>query len=113
MGFNGPHLMGINFAEKPLSAVSWAPGRLDIFGIDDQRRLRHWWYDRGWGNSGNPEILPTPVDLSDSGLSAVSWQPGRLDVFAVSAHDGDLQHWWFDNGWGGPESRGGSLIGDV
>jgi hypothetical protein len=30
-------------------------------------------------------------------------------VFAVDKNTGSLQHWWFDNGWKGPESWGGVL----
>jgi hypothetical protein len=44
-----------------------------------------------------------------SGPGAVSWGSGRIDVFVVGA-DSALWHKWFQNGWSGWESLGGTLI---
>jgi hypothetical protein len=98
-----------------LSAVSWAPGRLDIFGIGTDHTLQHWWFDHGWGNNARPESLGGNLSPG-TGLSAVSWAPGRVDIFGIGT-DHTLQHWWFDNGWGNnqqPEPLGrGGLLGGI
>lgn len=90
-----------------LSSVSWAAGRLDIFGLcpllvvlNTEQQLIHWWFDGGWGAhadllGGNLVTVP----------SAVSWAAGRLDVAGLTAYSvafGELGHWWYDNenGWG-------------
>jgi hypothetical protein len=117
MSWNGPESLGGRPYGGPLSAVSWAPGRLDIFSVDaDDGTLQHWWFDphSGWGNNQRPESLGGNLD--GPALSAVSWAPGRLDIFGVDTNDRTLQHWWFDpqSGWGNnqrPESLGGRLIG--
>jgi len=96
------------------AAASWAPGRLDIFGVGTDYTLQHKWFDNGaWSGweslGGNLDVDPSPNVLRASDLSAVSWSQGRIDVFATSS-DQTLQHTWFDNGiWYPWESLGGSL----
>jgi hypothetical protein len=106
-----PESLGGKLIGAALSAVSWRPGRLDIFGIDaDDQTLQHWWFDNGWGNNARPESLGGR--LSVDAMTAVSWQPGRLDIFGIDNLNATLQHWWFDDGWGNnarPESLGGRL----
>src|SRR5271163_1848750 len=109
-GWGGPELLGGN-ALGSVSAVSWGPSRLDIFSIEavdasgGEGQLSHWWFDNGWGQ---PELLGGNLGLIGppwiSGVSAVSWASGRLDVFGTDLNTNLLVHWWFDNGWGGPES---------
>ncbi|WP_198344627.1 hypothetical protein [Mycobacterium dioxanotrophicus] len=108
----------VQLAGGPLSAVSWGPGRLDIFGVEaDTGHLHHWWYDNGWGNETLPGFTRegNPVRLVGSALSAVSWSAGRLDIFGVEADTGHLHHWWYDNGWGNEtlNSSGHSLVGSA
>lgn len=106
----GYPLSGVN---SSLSAVSWAPGRLDVFGVDARdRTLQHWWYpDPGWRTNQQPESLGGNLGAP---VSAVSWQPGRLDIFGMGPGQ-TLQHWWYPGpSWGTnqqPESLGGVLEG--
>jgi hypothetical protein len=109
--WGGPELLGGNLLSAP-NAVTWAAGRLDVFGVDgDTTELLHWWWDNGWGG---PEALGGRLG---HGPSAVSWAPGRLDVFGTNGNTTELLHWWWDNtggatatnGWGGPEALGGKL----
>jgi hypothetical protein len=86
--FGGPEQLGGVLNLSP-SAVSWAQGRLDVFGIDaNTDQLAHWWWENGWGG---PELLGGNLA---SAPSAVSWAAGRLDVFGTD-HAGVLDHWWF------------------
>ncbi len=84
------------------AAVSWGPGRLDVFvrGVDNQ--LHHKWYDgnawSGWEGLGGC--------LSDA-PAASSWGAGRIDVF-VRGCDGVIYHKWFEGGWSAWESMGAS-----
>ncbi len=114
-GWGGPELLGGN-PPGSVSAVSWGPGRLDIFSIEavdasgGEGQLSHWWFDNGWGQ---PELLGANLEANGPpwvpGVSAVSWTFGRLDVLGIDRNSDGLAHWWFDNGWGGPESLGGNL----
>jgi hypothetical protein len=76
------------------AAVSWAPGRLDVFAPAADNSLQHWSWEGGpWGSDNlGGDLTSAPV--------AVSWAPGRLDVFARAA-DNTLR-WWFWDGtnWG-------------
>ena len=73
-------------------AVSWGPGRLDVFARGSDFSLRHratadgttWSTD--WENLGG-SLATAPV--------ALSWGVNRLDVFAVG-NDGSLIHRWWD-----------------
>jgi hypothetical protein len=80
----------------PLSAVSWAANRLDIFGVGAGGHVQHMWYDptlphtvhgwgAGWEDLGGAITGP---------LSAVSWAANRLDIFGVTAGH-TVQHQWF------------------
>ena len=94
-------------------AVSWGPGRIDLFARGQNNTLHYTSYERSWGNS---QFLSLRGNLdSDFIPSAVSWYPGRLDVFALG-RDGSgniiLQHTWRqDNGpWNNWEPLGGSNL---
>jgi hypothetical protein len=44
MAWGGPESLGGNVKYIP-SAVSWAAGRLDVFGVDaNTGTLQHWWW---------------------------------------------------------------------
>lgn len=97
--------LGGTLASAP-AACSWEPGRLDIFGRGLDGRLRHTFRPTAGGAWAAWE---TPVSGTlTSAPTAASWAPGRLDVFARGQAN-DLLHWWYENGWGGPESLGGLL----
>jgi|HubBroStandDraft_1064217.scaffolds.fasta_scaffold66481_1 hypothetical protein len=115
---------------SPLSAVSWAAGRLDVFGIGSDQTLQHWWYffdqateSGSWCNgTGIPEslggqITAAPVVASTRNVSA------SLDIFAPGTGSDSnpmLQYWWYrfdpatssggwNNGSPDPQSYFGAL----
>ena len=98
--------------QQGLSAVSWGPGRLDIFTMKrDKTNLFHQWFDgRAWGS----EWFEKPPFGLKGGFSSVSWGPGRLDLFAIG-QDGVLWHFWFDGQKWAPnwESLGSPPLGLV
>jgi len=110
--FNGPEtLKGSGVTGKP-AAVSWAPGRLDVFAGATNGNLLHWWFDQ----SNNWPFAASETLGQASSPCAVSWGPSRLDVFANSPNNG-IVHWWYDgslqpiqsfNGSGQPATLGGS-----
>lgn len=98
--------------QQGLTAVSWGPGRLDIFTMKgDHTSLFHQWFDgQVWGS----EWLEKPPFGLKGGLSTVSWGPGRLNLFGIG-QDGVLWNFWFDGqhwapGW---ESLGSPPFGLV
>jgi hypothetical protein len=84
------------------TTASSAPGRLDVFAVDqttahllqrsNQGGVWSGWEDRGAGPGGHAVASP----------AAASWGPGRLDVVARDTVTGDLIHWSFDGSWHGP-----------
>jgi hypothetical protein len=98
-------LGGYNIVSDP-SAVSWGPGRIDVF-VKEGPRLKHLYYDL---NAGIPW---TWEDMGDwSGAKHVpavtSWGPGRLDL--ISWHNTLISHKYFDSSAGG-WSRDWPVIG--
>lgn len=92
---------GANVAEgSSLIAVSWAPGRIDLFFVTFEWELLHAVYTldatgsatwSAWENLGAPA-----VGFATMQPSVVSWGSGSLDVFGVGL-DGNLYHQWFDS----------------
>jgi hypothetical protein len=104
----GPTLLASAGSAQVPSAVSWAPGRLDVFGAalqpGDVFELAHWWYDGAWHG---PELQGGTLGGDPC---AISRKSGQLDVFAVDG-SGDremISHWWFDGSWQGPVSLPGA-----
>ncbi|MGI8902000.1 MAG: hypothetical protein ACR2HA_13945 [Nocardioides sp.] len=95
-GWQGPEVLTDDIADiftQPC-AVSRAEGTFDVFAIDGDHGLRHWFNDAdGWHcerrtrgpNGENLDGRPTAVWSTDQ----------RLDVFAVRS-DGVPIHWGFD-----------------
>jgi hypothetical protein len=91
-------------------AVSWAIGRVDVFGRGGGGAIYHNFYQRGMEGGSFPGW--NSLAASGGSLSrpvAVSHYNGRLDVFAYNPNR-RLAHWWFDrlegNRWMGPYERG-------
>jgi C1A family cysteine protease len=105
LGWGGPALVGDRSLFGHPSAVSWAPGRIDVFNFGDDRALYHNWWDGS--NWNGPESLGGHFSLGAFSPWAVSWAPGNLDIFGIGP-DRKLYHKWFYGSWGGPESLGGS-----
>ncbi len=89
-------------------AVTWEPGRLDLFvrGSDN-----HLWY-KSYTNAGwsSWEDLGGPPGLLGSDPAVVSWSAGRLDIF-VAGTDGHLWHLWYAGRWSGWQNLGGGVVG--
>jgi hypothetical protein len=71
---------------------SWGSDRLDIFAYATDTKVKHLWYDHGWGSW---------EDLGGSANSApaaVSWSSGRIDVF-VRGGGNAIYHKWYAKGW--------------
>jgi hypothetical protein len=87
------------------AAVSWGPGRLDIFALGHDGRMYHKFFDGTWGpggiNNNWEDIGGGPGVARQLGgfPTAVSWGPGRLDIFAAIANGG-VGHKFFDGTWG-------------
>lgn len=81
------------------NAVSWGPGRLDVFVRGWDNTLRHWWflYRGGWLPSRDVNWEELGDDIQ-SEPRAVAWQDGRLDVF-VRGGVNSLMWKWYDRGW--------------
>ena len=100
--WQGPVLLGSAGSAQVPSAVSWAVGRLDVFGAALQPggvfELAHWWYDRIWHG---PELQGGNLGGDPC---AISRADGQLDVFAVdgSSNQERISHWWFDGSWARP-----------
>jgi hypothetical protein len=94
-------------------AVSWGPGRIDIFQLTGTRggpNLYHRWFTGGAWSSWEVLYLANDPGLNVTYNVAVSsWGSGRLDVFALSQYD-EIWHVAFDSssgGWHGWEDLGG------
>jgi Repeat of unknown function (DUF346) len=105
--WRGPGTLGTTTFAGPPSAVSFEPGRIDLFARDTNDNLRHAYYQHGvtggftaWETLGS-HLLGDPV--------AVSWSAVRWDVFAVR-DDNLMWHWFFDRQgdgeWHGAERLG-------
>lgn len=105
--WRGPGTLGDTTFAGPPSAVSWEPGRIDLYARDTNGNLRHAYFQHGVTEGF------TAWETLGSGLAgdpvAVSWSSGRWDVFAVH-ENGRLRHWYFDRlgdaRWRGPEELG-------
>ena len=75
--WSGWESRGGTFTSAP-QAVSWGPGRLDLFarGVDSAIWHLAWRTGQGWTDweSRGGTVTSAP--------QAVSWGPGRLDLFA-------------------------------
>lgn len=100
---NGWRSLGGGFTTGP-AAVSWGPGRIDVFGRGEDNALWHAWFENGrWSD----------WELLGGGLTsrpaAASRGHRRLDVFARGT-DNAIWHRSFD---GDDWSRWGSLGGEL
>jgi hypothetical protein len=115
MTWGGPQSLGgvLNTAFSP-SAVSWGPGRVDVFAVGLDLQLLHWWHNTRYGRHHPPQLpWSGPEALGGtmaSNPTAVSWGPGRLDIFWIDAGTGQLATNSWEEGWTGPRLLGGSLL---
>jgi len=84
-------------ADATLSAVTWAPGRLDIFGLGTDDQMYHKSWEGNWGPSiSGYDALGGKFN---SPPCAVAWGPQRLDIFGLGT-DNAMYHKWWDGNWG-------------
>lgn len=76
-------------------AVSWGPGRLDVFVIAgyNGRTLEHLWQQNG--NAFVSEAIDDNI-MPYCEVAATTWGPGRLDVFTGygDRYSGPMHHFW-------------------
>lgn len=107
-GWSEYKYLGAQMAGSP-SAVSWAPGRLDVFYVAPHGNLGHGWYDGAW----HFQSLITPGVTVRGHPAAVSYTSGALDVFYRGSDDA-LHHAYYNSTSGGWQyvSLGGGMVGD-
>ena len=87
------------------AAVSWAPGRLDVFARDGQRgELLQKYFSGGWSRWRGFGLAPGGHPIGPP--TVASWARGRLDVFAVDLVTGRLLQRSFQGAWGNWVDRG-------
>ena len=83
---------------SPPAVVSWAPNRLDIFALGDDRAM----YQKTWDGS---QWLPSHDGWTSLGgaftspPAAVSWAPNRLDIFGLGDDRAMYQKTWDGSQW--------------
>lgn len=89
------------------AVTSWGINRLDVFVRGQDNVLYHRWHDPRNIPPGWSGWEPFRVFCSFGDPAAVSWDTNRIDVFIAgtncvpnSGPSGDIQHKWYDNGWG-------------
>ncbi len=93
------------------AALSWAPGRLDVFARGGDNKLWQKFSTTG-GATWSGWFQPVgPSGTLASQPCVVSWAPNRLDVFVVGT-DGRIYRRFYANGWSGAwESLGAPAAG--
>jgi hypothetical protein len=96
--------LGTGLMQGSPAAVSWGPGRIDVFARGGGSDLAHKFFDDGrwspWESLGN-QITASPAVISTG--------PQQLNVFARGT-DGALYHRWFGAAWYDWEYLGGYLV---
>ena len=100
---NKPQTLGSSQHCGPACAVSWGPGRFDVFAANAQGQFLHWWNDSTV--AGGPGIVAADMllanqqspgigVLTNSAPAAASPGVGLLEVVAVASGGGMLiDHW--------------------
>jgi hypothetical protein len=102
--------LGGEFTSPP-AVDSWAPNRLDILGLGNDRSM----FQKTWDGS---QWLPSPADWQWLGGSfssppaVVSWGPNRLDLFGVGDDKAMYHKAWDGTRWW-PSADGWEWLGGV
>lgn len=92
-----------------VAVTSWDRDSLDVYvRRPSDGKLFNAYYEDGWAVNSTGNLGWWEVGSGTSAPAAASWADERTDLFVRGA-GGDLQHRWFENGWSGWESLGGSL----
>lgn len=87
------------------AVCSWAPSRLDVFGVGTDRALYHkYWNGLRWSEWEwlGGELTAKPA--------AVSWGLYRIDVFGRGTDNSLYHKWWDGSRWHAWEGLGGTLL---
>jgi hypothetical protein len=90
-----------------ISASSWAPNRLDVFGLGNEFGMYH----KAWNGSSWNSNWDSLGGRFVSSPTVASWGPNRLEVFGVGL-DGSVYHqFWNGSSWGPAwATLGGKLV---
>jgi len=84
------NLGGVALTSEP-AAVSWAPGRIDVFAINANNRLVQAYSGDGvnwsWYDWGAPPVDPSGGTYTFKAVDVASARPGRLDIFVTVAYN--------------------------
>jgi Repeat of unknown function (DUF346) len=86
--------LGGCFRASP-AAVSWGPGRLDVFGLGNNLGMYH----RAWVNGAAGAEWQPLGGTFDSSPAVVSWGQNRLDIFGLGTDDSLYHKAWDGNQW--------------
>jgi len=99
----GQPLGGSNNCRAP-SAVSWGPGRFDVFASNQQGQLLHWWQDTGGAGLTTPDMLLASLQGGDQvtqRAACASAGVGNLEVVALATQPNSpssaLDHWTWNS----------------
>lgn len=99
-------VLGTGSMQGTPTAISWGPGRTDVFVRGGGNELDHKAFANGSWSSGWENL----GGLMSSSPSVTSWGSGRLDVFMRGLNDNQLWHLAFDGGvWSAWDPRGGGI----
>jgi hypothetical protein len=102
-GWTGQTVASGGAVNTSVSAVSWAPNRIDVFARGAENRLVHkWWNGQTWSDW---ESLGGVIN---SRPHAVSWGPDHIDVF-VRGTDNAFWLRRYLNGWQAWKRIGGDI----
>lgn len=101
----------VTIVGKP-AATSWGWGRIDVFGIGTDGKIKQKLIDSnsGWSPWVDLPALPNSPDCLKNGLAATHWGQGNLDVFGIGCSSNSMKHLWLrNNQWQGWEDKGGCI----
>jgi hypothetical protein len=89
------------FGGSSPAVSSWAPGRLDVFTVDNNGDMQHKWFNgtnwsANWENRGHPS-----EGALIGSVAAVSWSANRIDVFGFDVAGNIVHQWWDGTSWSG------------
>ena len=92
LGESGP-----SFADDkvPFTVTTWGENRLDVYGVDNQQRLAHIYYDGSQWSQW--EFLGGEVQGK---VAVTSWSANRIDIVAFHDEKDTYRYKYYDgNGW--------------
>jgi hypothetical protein len=85
-----------------ITATSWGPHRLDVFGMGLDGNVKHLEFDGSglWAWKTVPQQFPAGQRFTGQ-LAATAWGTNRIDVFGFGQDGGLRQIWWNGTTWQG------------